>query len=40
MPLRMLIDGGAVSAEDVVLVGARNLDPPEEEFIETERPPP
>ena len=35
MPLRMLIDGGAVSAEDVALVGARNLDPPEEEFIET-----
>jgi arginase len=33
MPLRMLIDDGAVEAEDVVLVGARNLDPPEEEFI-------
>ena len=33
MPLRMLIDGGAVAAEDVALVGARNLDPPEEEFI-------
>ena len=33
MPLRMLIDSGAVEADDVVLVGARNLDPPEEEFI-------
>jgi arginase len=29
----MLLDSGAVGAEDVVLVGARNLDPPEEEFI-------
>jgi arginase family enzyme len=34
MPLRMLIDAGAVRAEDVALVGARNLDPPEVEFIE------
>jgi len=33
MPLRMLIDGGAVDAVDVALVGARNLDPPEVEFI-------
>jgi arginase family enzyme len=33
MPLRMLIDSGAVAPEDVALVGARNLDPPEEEFI-------
>jgi arginase len=33
MPLRMLIDGGAVRPGDVALVGARNLDPPEEEFI-------
>jgi arginase len=33
MPLRMIIDGGMVDAEDVALVGARNLDPPEEEFI-------
>jgi arginase family enzyme len=32
-PLRMLIDSGAVDAKDVALVGARNLDPPEEEFI-------
>jgi arginase len=34
-PLRMLIDSGAVEADDVALVGARNLDPPEEEFIRT-----
>ncbi len=33
MPLRMLIDGGAVDAQDVAVVGARNLDPPEVEFI-------
>jgi len=33
MPLRMLIDGGAVDAHDVALVGARNLDPPEVEFM-------
>jgi arginase len=33
MPLRMLVDSGAVEAEDVVLIGARNLDPPEVEFI-------
>jgi arginase len=33
MPLRALIDDGAVSVDDVVLVGARDLDPPEEEFI-------
>ncbi len=33
MPLRMLLDGGAVAAGNVALVGARNLDPPEEEFI-------
>jgi arginase len=32
-PLRRLIDSGAVGAEDVALLGARNLDPPEEEFI-------
>ncbi len=32
-PLRRLIDSGAVQAEDVALIGARNLDPPEEEFI-------
>ena len=33
MPLRMLIDGGAVDPQDVALVGARNLDPPEVEYI-------
>jgi arginase len=33
MPLRMLLDSGAVEAGDVALVGARNLDPPEEAFI-------
>jgi arginase len=34
MPLRMLLDRGTIAAGDVVLWGARNLDPPEEEFIE------
>ena len=33
MPLRMILQAGAVREEDVALVGARNLDPPEEEFI-------
>jgi arginase family enzyme len=33
MPLRMIIDSGAVEPGDVALVGARALDPPEEEFI-------
>jgi arginase len=33
MPLRMLIDGGAIDPHDVALIGARNLDPPEVEFI-------
>jgi arginase len=33
MPLRMLLDSGAVEAEDVALVGARELDPPERDFI-------
>jgi arginase len=33
MPLRMLIDRGTISAADVVLWGARNLDPPEEAFV-------
>jgi len=32
-PLRRLIDAGAVGAGDVALIGARNLDPPEEDFI-------
>jgi arginase family enzyme len=34
MPLRMLIDSGAVDSNRVALVGARNLDPPEREFID------
>jgi arginase family enzyme len=33
MPLRMIIDSGAVAPDDIALVGARALDPPEEEFI-------
>ena len=33
MPLRMLLDSGSVEAADVLLFGARNLDPPEQEFI-------
>jgi arginase len=33
MPFRMLLDSGTVEPEDAVLVGARNLDPPETEFI-------
>ena len=33
MPLRMLLDSGTVEPADTVLVGARNLDPPEKEFI-------
>ncbi len=34
MPLRMVIDDDAVQAKHVALVGARNLDPPEVDFIE------
>lgn len=34
MPLRMLLDGAVVAPEDVALVGARNLDPPEVAFME------
>jgi arginase len=33
MPLRMVLDSGAVEEEDTVLIGARELDPPEEEFL-------
>ena len=33
MPLRMLIDAGDGAAADVILLGARNLDPPEQAFI-------
>jgi arginase family enzyme len=34
MPLRMIVDSGAVRPDDVALLGARDLDPPEREFIE------
>jgi arginase len=34
MPLRMLLDDGVVRTEDVALVGARNLDPPESAYLE------
>ena len=34
MPLRMLIDDGALDPANVALVGARALDPPEVQFIE------
>jgi arginase len=33
MPLRMAIQAGTVDPRHVALVGARNLDPPEEEYI-------
>jgi arginase len=33
MPFRMLLDAGVVVPEDAALVGARNLDPPEVEFM-------
>jgi arginase len=33
MPLRMLLDSGSVESGDALLLGARNLDPPEREFI-------
>ena len=32
MPLRMILHAGTVRPQDVALVGARNLDPPEVEF--------
>jgi arginase len=35
MPLRMILDADAVDASNVALVGARNLDPPEAEFLRT-----
>jgi arginase family enzyme len=34
MPFRMLLDAGVVVPEDTALVGARNLDPPEIEFMD------
>ncbi len=36
MPLRMLLDGATVAACDVALLGARSLDPPEEDFVARE----
>jgi arginase family enzyme len=33
MPLRMAIDEGSVAAPDVALVGARDLDPPEADYV-------
>ena len=33
MPLRMLLDSETIDARDTVLLGARSLDPPEQEFI-------
>jgi arginase len=33
MPLRKLLDRGTIDAADVVLWGARNLDPPEQEYV-------
>ena len=33
MPLRMLLDSGAVDFQDVLLLAARNLDQPEREYI-------
>jgi arginase family enzyme len=33
MPLRMILDSGAVDPQDAILLGARSLDPPEREFV-------
>jgi arginase len=33
MPLRMVLDAGDVAPADVALVGARELDPPEQEYL-------
>ncbi len=33
MPFRMLLDDGVIQPENAVLVGARNLDPPEVEYM-------
>jgi arginase len=33
MPLRMILDDGLVETADVALVGARNLDPPEVQYL-------
>ena len=34
MPLRMILDDGIVAADGVALVGARNLDPPEQYYLD------
>ena len=34
MPLRMLLDDGVVAPANVALVGARNLDPPERDYLD------
>jgi arginase family enzyme len=33
MPFRMLLDAGVIQPQDAALVGARNLDPPEVEYM-------
>lgn len=33
MPLRMAIDEGSVAPENVALIGVRDLDPPEQEYV-------
>ena len=33
MPFRMILDDGHAAVEDSCLIGARSLDPPEQEFI-------
>ena len=33
MPLRMILDSGAVDPQDAILLGARALDPPELEYV-------
>jgi arginase len=33
MPLRMILDSGAVDPQDTILLGARSLDPPEREYV-------
>ena len=35
MPFRMILDAGVVVPQDAALVGARNLDPPEVEYMKT-----
>src|SRR5215212_4626125 len=35
MPLRMLLDSGAIEPANTILLGSRNLDPPEQEYVES-----